>query len=93
VLTALEAQVNFEMNKIVVVNGKFYAGKDADNKLILKDKRSEAVVIKDLDEFKVVVGAILCRMMSDQFELKRVEVLDVGSRDNSTAENPLGSIS
>ena len=80
-------------NKIVVVNGKFYAGKDAENKLILKDKRSEAVVIKDLDEFKVVVGAILCRMMSDQFELKRVEVLDVGSRDNSTAENPLGSIS
>jgi len=84
---------NTDFNKIVVVNGKFYAGKDADNKLILKDKRSEAVVIKDLDEFKVVVGAILCRMMSDQFELKRVEVLDVGSRDNSTAENPLGSIS
>ena len=62
------------MESLIVLNGKFYAGTDQDHKLILKDKRSEALLI-DGDELKIVVGALLCRVMADEIELKRLEVL------------------
>ena len=62
------------MESLIVLNGKFYAGTDPDHKLILKDKRSEALPI-DGDELKIVMGAMLCRVMADEIELKRLEVL------------------
>jgi len=62
------------MKSLIVLNGKFYAGTDQDHKLILKDKRSDAQPI-DGDELKIVISALLCRVMADEIELKRLEVL------------------
>ena len=62
------------MSNLIVLNGKFYAGTDPENKLILKDNRTEALPI-DGDELKIVMGAIFCRVMADEIKLKRLEVL------------------
>jgi len=62
------------MKSLIVLNGKFYAGTDQNHKLILKDKRSDALPI-DSDELKIVIGAMFCRVMADEIKLKRLEVL------------------
>ena len=62
------------MSNLLVINGKFYAGTDSENKLILKDNRSEALPL-DGDELKIAMGAIFCRVMADEIKLQRLEVL------------------
>jgi len=62
------------VSNLIVLNGQFYAGTDQDHRLILVDKRSEALPI-DSDELKIVVGAMFCRVMADEIKLKRLEVL------------------
>lgn len=70
------------MKNILVVNGQFYAGKDAENKLILKPKRSEALVIEGQEEYKIVIGAVFCRVMAEELVLKRLEVIEVKEATN-----------
>ncbi|HWQ42808.1 MAG TPA: hypothetical protein VN456_12340 [Desulfosporosinus sp.] len=59
------------MKKLLVLNGKYYTGNKEFN-----GKRSDAVVIKDETEYKMLVGVLFCKIINGETELRRVEVID-----------------
>lgn len=58
-------------NKLLVINGLFYAGTSRD----LSANRSDAVVIKSQDALYIILGAVLSSVMRGNIVLKRIEVI------------------
>lgn len=62
-------------NKILVVNGKFYAGENTvENVLVFSPERNEAVLIGEAG-LKSVIKSVLGWVVDGEIELKRIEVL------------------
>ena len=58
-------------NKLLLVNGLYYAGMSKD----LSPGRSDAVIIKSQDALHTILGAILSSVMRGKIVLKRIEVI------------------
>ena len=62
-------------NKILVVNGKFYAGENpVENVLVFSPERHEAVPIGEAG-LKSVIKSVLGWVVDGEIELRRIEVL------------------
>ena len=60
------------MNKILVVNGKYYTGL-----CNFSDKRSEALIIKHQCSLEYTFSVIFSLVLSGEIALRRLEVFDV----------------
>jgi len=60
-------------NKLLVINGLYYAGTSKD----LSANRSDAVIIKSQDALYTILGAMLSSVMRGKITLKRIEVIKV----------------
>lgn len=66
------------MKKLLVLNGQFYAGKDAEkNTLKFVGKRDEAAVIESKVELDNIFDAIKSWMVDEIVDVRRIEVLNV----------------
>ncbi|KLU66735.1 hypothetical protein DEAC_c14030 [Desulfosporosinus acididurans] len=65
------------MKHLLVLNGQYYSGENAaENKLVFKEGRSNAVAI-DERRLRYLIQTIIGWFMSGEIELKRIEVLKV----------------
>lgn len=71
------------MKAIVVMNGEFYAGEDADypNKLMFTPNRKKAVVV-DERRLRYITQNVLRWFMGGEIVLNRLEILRIGGDKN-----------
>lgn len=70
------------MKAIVVMNGQFYSGENAqENKLNFSPDRSKAVVV-DERRLRFITRSVLGWFMAGEIELKRLEILEIGGDRN-----------
>lgn len=70
------------MKAIVVMNGQFYSGENAEeNTLTFSQNRSEAVVV-DERRVRFIIQSILRWNMSGEISLRRLEILKAGGVKN-----------
>lgn len=68
------------MKAIVVMNGQFYAGENAqENTLTFSPDRSKAVIV-DERRLRFIVQSVLRWNMSGEIELRRLEILKAGEK-------------
>jgi len=72
-LTIPSEPISAWFNKLLVINGLYYAGMSND----LSNDRSDAVVIKSKDALYAILGAVLSSVMQGKLALKRIEVIKV----------------
>lgn len=65
------------MNKLLVLNGGYFAGHDTDlNVLLFESDRSKAKPLSK-EALGIVLRVVMCWIADDEIELKRLEVLTI----------------
>ncbi len=66
------------MKSLLVLNGQFYAGENAEDNILMFDRDRKKAVAVDERRLRFIIQSILRWNMSGEIELKRLEILKAG---------------
>jgi len=69
------------MKAIVVLNGQFYSGENAEDNMLMFDNDRKNAIVVDERRVRFIAQSILRWFMGGTIELKRLEILEVGGKE------------